>query len=161
MQSRSGLTAILNGNMSDNSRQTETEPKPPKAGKNTSKKAKQGTLQHWTFPKNSLEDAIEVAKVIEEKNAGKPMAADMLVKAIGFHQTSDWRYKNIVRSANQYGLVSGVGEKATVKLEKIGQDVVAPSSPNQRQAALLAAFRNVEDFKKVDDYYKGKNLPDN
>ena len=27
----------------------------------------------WTFPKNQLEDAIRVARAIEEKNAGNPM----------------------------------------------------------------------------------------
>jgi hypothetical protein len=43
---------------------------------------------------------------------------------------------------------------------QIGQDVVAPSSPAQRQQALLAAFRNVEDFKKVEEFYKGKKLPE-
>jgi hypothetical protein len=45
-------------------------------------------------------------------------------------------------------------------LEKIGQDVVAPGSPQDRKAALLAAFRNVEDFKKVDDFYGTKRIPE-
>ena len=45
----------------------------------------------WTFPKNSLEDAIGVAKAIEEKNAGNPMPAQDVAIAVGFKQSPDWR----------------------------------------------------------------------
>jgi hypothetical protein len=114
----------------------------------------------WTFPKNSLEDALEIAKAIEAQNAGNPMKADLLVRAVGFKQPNDWRFLDLLRSANQYGLVEGSGEKATVRLEQIGQDVVAPGSPQQRQAALLKAFRKVEEFKKVEEFYRGKPLPE-
>jgi len=124
------------------------------------KPAAKSNAGHWTFPKNSLEEAIEVAKAIEDQNAGNPMKADVLVKAVGFKQSNDWRFLNLLRSASQYGLVSGTGPSATVKLETIGQDVVAPGSPSQRQAALLRAFRNVAEFKKVEDFYKGKKLPE-
>src|SRR5205823_2340735 len=46
----------------------------------------------WTFPKHSLEEAIRVAKAIEDKNGGNPMRADMLTRALGFHQPNDWRF---------------------------------------------------------------------
>ena len=61
----------------------------------------------WTFPKNTLEDAIKVARAIEEQNAGNPMKPDMLAKAVGFNSTSDWRFLDLLRSANQYGLEVG------------------------------------------------------
>jgi hypothetical protein len=119
-----------------------------------------GAPKLWTFPKNSLEDAIKIPKAIEEKNAGNPMKADVLAKAVGYRQPQDWRFLDLLRSANQYGLVSGSGANATVSLEKVGQDVVAPSSPTQRQQALVAAFRNVDEFKKVEDFYKSKRIPE-
>jgi hypothetical protein len=114
----------------------------------------------WTFPKNTLEEAISVAKAIEDKNAGNPMKADLLAKAVGFNKPNDWRFLDVVKSANLYGLCSGSGEKATVSLEKIGQDVVAPGAPQDRKKALLSAFRNVEEFKRVDDFYSGKRIPE-
>jgi hypothetical protein len=43
----------------------------------------------WTFPKNSLEDAISVAKSIEEKYAGNPMPARDLAHAVGFNLAND------------------------------------------------------------------------
>jgi hypothetical protein len=110
-------------------------------------------------PKNSLEDAIRVAKAIEEKNAGNPMRAPDLASAVGFRQASDWRFLDLLRSANQYGLVAGT-PSTSISLTKLGQDVVAPSSPGQRANALLAAFRNVKDFEAVENFYGGKPIPE-
>jgi hypothetical protein len=114
----------------------------------------------WTFPKNSLEDAIGIAKAIEEKNAGNPMPAHDVAIAVGFKQASDWRFLDLLRSANQYGLVTGSGAAATVSLAALGQDVVAPSSPGQRSEALLRAFRSVKEFEAVEEYYGGKRIPE-
>jgi hypothetical protein len=114
----------------------------------------------WTFPKNTLEDAIRIPKEIEEKNAGNPMPAPDLAVAVGFRQSSDWRFLDLIRSANQYGLVAGTGASASISLTKLGQDVVAPSSPAQRSEALLTAFRSVKDFAAVETFYGGKRIPE-
>jgi hypothetical protein len=114
----------------------------------------------WTFPKNTLEDAIKIAQAIEEQNAGNPLKPDMLAPAVGFNSTSDWRFLDLLRSANLYGLVTGTGKISTVTLTEIGQDVVAPSSPLARPRALQAAFRHVDDFKRVEEFYQGKRLPE-
>jgi hypothetical protein len=119
-----------------------------------------GKGQPWTFPKNTLEDAIRIPKAIEEKNAGNPMHAGDLAKAVDFKKATDWRFLDLLRSANQYGLVSGAGATATVRMEKLGQDIVAPGSPKDRQAALLAAFQNVPDFKAVAEFYGDKKIPE-
>jgi len=115
----------------------------------------------WTFPKNTLESAITIAKAIEDKNAGNPMPAQELVVAVGFRLASDWRFLDLLRSANLYGLVSGTGaSNSSISLTQLGQDVVAPSSPSQRSTALLAAFRNVRDFAAVEGFYGGKRIPE-
>jgi hypothetical protein len=126
----------------------------------TSQTKKTATPPAWTFPKNTLEDAIAIPKAIEEKHGGNPMAADLLVTAVGFKKTSDWRFLDLLKSANMYGLVSGTGQTATVRVEEIGQDVVAPGAPQDRQKALLRAFHNVEDFQKVDAFYGTKRIPE-
>ena len=140
------------------------QPDEDEAGGQSSKKrgkakpAGKGTA--WTFPKNSLEDALLVPRAIEEKNAGRPMKAALLTKAVGFNRSNDWRFLDLLRSANQYGLVQGSGANATVEMAKIGEDVVAPSSSAQRQEALVRAFRHVEVFKKVEEFYGGKKIPE-
>jgi hypothetical protein len=123
-------------------------------------KPKKAAPPPWTFPKNTLEDAIKIARAIEEQNAGNPMRPEMLAKVVGYRSTADWRFLDLLRSANQYGLVTGVGKITPVALTDIGRDVVAPSTPSGRPRALREAFRTVEDFKKVQDFYQGKKLPE-
>jgi hypothetical protein len=113
----------------------------------------------WTFPKNKLEDAIRLAQAIEEKNAGKPLRSGDLCKMVGF-TNPDWRFLDLVRSANQYQLLDGSGATATISLTPIGADIVAPAQPSQRQTALLRAFLAVEQFKQVYEFYAGKKIPD-
>lgn len=137
-------------------RAKETASAKPKA-KN---KASGGKGKAWTFPKNSLEESIQVAKAIDEKHAGNPMRAQDLAKALGFNQPKDWRFLDILRSANQYKLVSGSGANAIVKLETTGEQIVAPVSSTQRQEALLSAFRNVDQFQNVEGFYSGKQIPE-
>lgn len=135
------------------------EKKETKTGKVNRRRPVPAAKPQWTFPKNTLEHAISIPKALEEQNAGNPMKADILCKAVGFRQP-DWRFLELLKSANQYGLVEGSGATATVKLDQLGQDVVAPGSAQQRQGALRSAFRKVDEFKKVEDFYKGKKLPE-
>lgn len=136
-----------------------SRPRPKKGPKQVAPRSS-GKGQPWTFPKNPLEDAIKIAKAIEEKNAGNPMRAGDLPKAVGFKRANDWRFLDFLRSANQYGLVEGAGQTAVVRMQKLGQDIIAPSSAKERQTALLAAFRNVPDFKAVADFYGDKKIPE-
>src|SRR5437762_10558228 len=86
----------------------------------------------WTFPKNTLEEAIRLAQAIEEKHAGKPIKGEELCAILGY-KSNDWRYFDLINSANKYQLVTGSGLKATISLTDKGNDIVAPSSPAQRQ----------------------------
>ncbi len=130
--------------------------KKPKKNKTKTKPAS----SVWPFPKNTLEDAINIPKAIEEQNAGNPMKADMLVKAVGFKKSSDWRFGNLLRSANLYGLVDGSGANVEVSMTDIGNNLTSPESPTHRQKALLDAFKNVPLFKEVYEYYQDKKLPE-
>lgn len=132
--------------------------KKKQAKKSTSTSSAKG--KQWSFPKNTLEDALRIARAIEDKNAGNPMRAADLVIAVGYKKATDWRFQDLLRSANQYGLVSGSGSTAIVRMEKLGEDIVAPSSSSQRQEALMQAFRTVDAFRQVEDFYGGKRIPE-
>jgi hypothetical protein len=114
----------------------------------------------WDFPKQSLEEAIEITKAIDEKYAGNQVDADDVAKAIGYSKAEDWRFRELLKSANLYGIVEGSGAKATVKLTELGSSIVSPTSPTVRQKALLDSFLTVDQFKKVYEYYKGKKIPE-
>lgn len=140
-----------------------TASSPPRKKAKAKAKSKAGNSSAtpvWTFPKNTLEEAISIPKAIEEQNGGNPMKADLLVKAVGFNKSADWRFQDLLRSSAYYGLTEGSGVNATVRLAAIGQDIVAPSSPQDRQQALVTSFRNVETFRDVESFYKGKRLPE-
>lgn len=132
------------------------------AKKKATKKKSSATASRapWTFPKNTLEDALRIPRAIEDKNAGNPMHASVLVKAVGYSKTNDWRFLDLLKSANQYGLVEGSGQTALVTLAQTGEDVVVPSTTTQRQEALMQAFRNVEEFQDVEAFYGGKKIPE-
>lgn len=131
-----------------------------KAARKDKSSAASGSSVPWTFPKHTLEDAIRVAKAIEDKNAGNPMPAASVAIAVGYRQAQDWRFLGLLRSANQYGLVDGTGPSAKIGLAKLGQDIVAPSSPQQRTEGLFAAFRHVKDFEEVEKFYGGNAIPE-
>jgi hypothetical protein len=78
-----------------------TARKPRKAGKIASA-SPSAKGKPWTFPKNTLEDAIRIPKEIEEKNAGNPMPVADLATAVGFRLANDWRFLDLLRSADQY-----------------------------------------------------------
>ena len=143
--------------------ETPAESKKPKkkgAKKNTSGTKHSTGLTPYRFPKNTLEEALKIAKAIDDKFAGNPTKAVDLVKAVGFNKENDWRFTDLLKSSALYGITSGTGSTATIRLEKCGEDILSPGSSEQRQTALLAAFRNVEDFKSVEKFYKGKKIPE-
>jgi len=147
-------------------RDSAVESKKPKAKGGRRKKTaaikrkQSAALTPYRFPKNTLEEALKVAKSIDDKFAGNPTKAADLVKAVGFNKENDWRFLDFLKSAALYGLTSGTGSRATIRLEKLGEDILSPGSSEQRQKALLDAFRNVEDFKAVEAFYKGKKIPE-
>lgn len=113
-----------------------TTSKAKKARTHKASQAKRETsaaLTPWKFPKNSLEDALRVAKAIDDKYAGNPTKAGDLVKAVGFNRELDWRFLDLLKSSALYGLTSGTGSTATVRLEKLGEDILSPGSSEQRQ----------------------------
>jgi hypothetical protein len=146
--------------MVDEGENPATEKTPARKRREKTKKPGTGKGSPWTFPKNTLEDAIRIPKAVEEKNAGNPMPSKDLAVGVGFRQAQDWRFLELLRSANQYALVSGTGIASSIHLAKLGQDVVAPGSPKERAEALLAAFRSVKDFEAVEKFYGGKRIPE-
>ena len=128
----------------------------------TKKEAQQSSPSKapWVFPKNTLEEALVVPKALEEKFAGHETKAVELVRAVGFKKSTDWRFQDLLKSSAMYGLTEGSGPAATVRLLELGEDIVAPDLPQKRQRALLDAFRKVPQFKEVEEFYKGKKIPE-
>lgn len=111
------------------------------------------------FPKHTLEQALRVAKAVEEANAGKPLPPLETAQALGISPgSSDFRV--LLSSAIKYGLTSGSFNSDRIKLESLGQRIVEPTSEQEAKSAMVTAAFTPQTLNAIFEYYKGKKLPE-
>ena len=128
--------------------------RPATTGKQAAPKAKRA------FPLNSLEEARRLPDAIKQFNMGNPWAPPEIAKAIGLASGTGSGYFYLTTASRDYGLTVGTRDTPKIELTDLGRSLVYPKSAQEAQDALVSAFRNVELFKRVYDYYQGENLPD-
>lgn len=111
------------------------------------------------FPVNSLEDARRVADAIKQYNMGNPWAPGEIATALGMGAGSS-TYYYLTAASRDYGLTVGTRDTPKIELTELGRSLVYPKSAQEAQEAIVGAFRKVDLFQKVFDYYQGENLPD-
>jgi hypothetical protein len=110
------------------------------------------------LPKVALEDAIRVAEAIESANAGNPYPPNDTAIALDISPgSSDWR--TLTAASFKYGLTTGTYKTDRLTLTDLASRIVAPTSAEDRVAALFEAAIAPVTFKSVFDYFKGKKLP--
>lgn len=111
------------------------------------------------FPKNSLEEALQIANALEEKNSGNPIPpTDVAIALEKSPGASGFRI--LLSSSIKYGLTSGSYNQPRISLEPLGRDIVEPNSPEQKSRALVQAALQPRLFQSVYEAYKNKKLPD-
>jgi hypothetical protein len=111
------------------------------------------------FPKHTFEQALRVAKALEEANGGKPLPPLEAAQALGISPgSSDFRV--LLSSSIKYGLTSGSFNSDRIKLEPLGQSIVEPRSEEEAKVSIQKAAFSPQTFRTVFDYYKGKKLPE-
>lgn len=111
-----------------------------------------------TFPHYSLEEARRIPEIIKSLNAGNPWAPKEIASALEMGMSSNYFY--LTTSSRDYGLTVGTRDTSAIELTELGRRLVYPKSSQEAAEATVLAFSNVELFKKVYDYYQGKNLPE-
>ena len=66
----------------------------------------------------------------------------------------------LTASSRDYDLTIGTRDTEKIELSSLGRQLVYPKSPQEESEAIQTAFRSVELFKNVFDYYQGQNLPE-
>jgi hypothetical protein len=112
----------------------------------------------WDFPRYPLEEAVRIAQRINE-SSGNAAIPEFVAEIYGLRPTSSI-FQNLLNTAVQYGIVAPAKHSEKISLTEIGLNIVAPTSPEQRQSALWKAFTAVELFRKVTELYAGKPLPE-
>jgi len=124
--------------------------------KNSQEKKERRTKR--PYPRDSLEEALVIAKAIQEKNAGKPMKRIFVADAIGRKSgSSDFKY--LLSSSFQYGLTLGTEKAEYIELTPLGQSATKPLTEKEKTNALQQAAQKPDLFKRIYEYYKDAKLP--
>jgi hypothetical protein len=111
------------------------------------------------FPKFSIEEAREIGDAIKLYNAGKPWAPQEIAKALKTGAKTSY-YFYLTAASRDYGLTIGTRDTEKIELAPLGTTLAYPKNQAEEAKAVQEAFRNIDLFKKVYDYYEGQNLPE-
>lgn len=111
------------------------------------------------FPKDTFEEALKVARAIEDKNSGNPLPPQDVAIALGRSPGSS-AFRILLSSSIKYGLTTGSFNNQRVAITDSGRDIVEPKDETSRKEATVNSILKPEKFLKVFDYYKGKKIPD-
>ncbi len=111
------------------------------------------------YPMHSLEDALAIARAVQERNAGLPFDRILLAKALGTTPTSSG-FTMKLNSSAKYGLTQGGYNDARISLTPRGQAIVAPRDQAEQRRALLEAALQPEIFGQFYRALDGKRIPE-
>ncbi|MCU5775855.1 nucleoside 2-deoxyribosyltransferase [Erwiniaceae bacterium BAC15a-03b] len=149
--------------MSENDESLNEEDNQPTAPikKSTRKKrSPQAAKPKREFPLYSLDECRKIADALKEFNAGNPWSPAEIAKALNLGTGKSTSFYYLTAAARDYGLTTGTRDSQKIDLTDLGRSVVYPKSPLEQAGGVLSSFLNVELFKKVYEYYQGKNLPE-
>jgi hypothetical protein len=109
------------------------------------------------YPKTSLERAVALARAIKSHNAGNPMEAAQVAKAIDLAPGSSGFFY-AASAAVKFGLVKR--ENGRIALEPLGSELVYAPSADIENGARRKAFLKCDIFRRFLEFYKGTDLPE-
>lgn len=125
-------------------------------------KGKQGRRpEALYFPRDSLEDALKIPRIIWENNAGNPFSLLDMSNKLNCSVTSSG-FAELLRSSQRYGLTEGswnFDSSKTISLTALGSSIVAPTSSDDVNVSKRKALESPKIFKKIFDSLNGKIIP--
>ena len=110
------------------------------------------------FPIHTLEEALKVAKAIQEKNAGKPWKPIFVAEALEISPTST-RFRDLTSSSYKYGLTEGTWSASQISLTPLSNSITKPTDPKKKVKGLQEAVLKIQVFKIVFEHYKEAKFP--
>ena len=111
------------------------------------------------YPTVPLEEALEIALQIKEKNAGNPWTPEEVAKAVGLSK-SNAKFFYMTAASRDFGLTVGTRGASQIALTDLGRELVYAPSSVMEEKLKRRAFLNVAIFRQVLEYYKGSKLPE-
>jgi predicted nucleotide-binding protein len=110
------------------------------------------------FPKHHLEEALTIAKAIQDKNAGKPWKPFYIADALKISITST-NFRDLTSSSFKYGLTIGTWNAEYISLSPLGNSLTKPIDAEVVSKDRQQAVLNIPLFKTVLEHYKGSKFP--
>ncbi|MBS1858311.1 MAG: hypothetical protein JST11_23270 [Acidobacteria bacterium] len=112
------------------------------------------------LPRRSLEQALDVAKILRQVFAGKAVTFDELAKAMDISRHNP-NFKYTVWSAVSYGIVNAEGpnQSRRYSLAETGRKIVAENIPGEGQEARIKAVLTPTVLSKFYTDYNGHPIP--
>ncbi|MBV9868021.1 MAG: nucleotide-binding protein [Abitibacteriaceae bacterium] len=111
------------------------------------------------FPKHTLEEALRVPRVLEDRNGGQPLPPMELAGTLDL-SPGNRNFQMLLSSSIKYGLTKGSFNGIQVSIEDLGKRIVEAKDNSAIQEVLIAAALKPPTFQAIYDYYKGKKLPE-
>ena len=111
------------------------------------------------YPTNTLEDALAIARTIQERNSGLPFDRVMLARAMGTTEKSSG-FTIKLNSSKHYGLTVGSYKDDLISLTELGESVVAPKNESEVRNALTTAALRPDLFSQFYAMMQGRKLPE-
>jgi len=125
---------------------------------NESRKKKKRTRATTLYPKNSLAEALKLAESIRDNNAGQPYNRIDLASSIDLTPSSSF-FRLLITASNKFGLTEGSYTSENIALTELGQQIVSPTSDEEKSEGLLNALYNVPFYKQFFEKYENNRLP--
>ena len=106
------------------------------------------------FPSVPITDALQIARVVADKNAGQPMRRLDIFQELGKSPESG-PSRSLITASSTYGLTTGGYTAEHLSLTPLG----VRATINDDARALIDAVLRVDAFRKFFDTYKGSSLP--
>lgn len=111
------------------------------------------------YPIHSLEDALAVARAVQDRNSGLPLDRHLLAHTLDT-TTASSTYIQIVNSAAGYGLTLGGYRAPQISLTALGRRLVAPKDDAELPRALVEAALLPKVFAGFYSLLDGEQVPE-
>lgn len=128
----------------------------PNMSENTAEDDKKRAVR--PFPRHTLQEALSVAKAIQDKNNGNPMKSVFLAQSLDMSPTST-NFRDITSSAFKYGLTQGTWNVDKIALTPLGNALTKPTDPKKEVKDRQEAAMKIELYKSVFEHYRNGKYP--
>lgn len=111
------------------------------------------------FPSHSIQEALKIPSLIKENNGGNPWNTEQLALALNLKKGGN-NFYYLTAASRDYGFTTGTRDTLNVELNDLGRKYVYAQSQEDLSYAVWTAFKNIELFKKVYEYYNGNEPSD-